>query len=100
MKYRVRYLATAGDDREAIKTYLAQFSPSAAKRLFDKIKHNIDLIKLNPYMYEVYSRRPIFRRMVVYDYLVFYAVNEKHHIIEVHRILHGKLDIESEIGEL
>ena len=86
MQYKAKYLITVIYDRDAIKAYLDQYSPAAAKRLFDKIKSNMELVKENPYMYEVYERRPQFRRMVVEDYLVFYKVKEEERIIEVHHI--------------
>ena len=94
VKYKVKYLITAVYDRDTIKAYLDQYSPSAAKKLFEKIKSNMELAKENPYMYEAYERRPQFRRMVVEDYLVFYKVKEEERIIEVHHIFHGMINIE------
>jgi len=95
MKYRAKYFITAKQDREAIKAYLNQFSPKAYNRLVAKIKRNIEYAKSNPYMYEVYESRPNFRRIVVEDYLVFYKVNERERLLEVHHILHGKIDLQS-----
>jgi len=94
MKYRVKYLITARADQEAIKAYLDHHSANAAKRIFDKIKRNMEFVKENPYIFESYKRRPQFRRMVVEDYLLFYKVNEETGIIEVHHILHGMMDLE------
>ena len=93
MKYKVQYLVTAKQDRESIKTYLNQFSLTAAKRLFDKIKRNMEYVKENPYMFKAYERRPQFRRMVIEDYVVFYKVDESTKTIEVHNILHGMMDL-------
>jgi len=97
MKYKAKYLITARYDRDAIKAYLDQYSPVAAKRLFGKIKSNMELVKDNPYMYEAYDRRPQFRRMVVEDYLVFYKINEEEKIIEIHHIFHGMINIEQRL---
>jgi len=97
MKYKAKYLTTARQDREAIKTYLKQYSSTAAKKLFEKIKSNMEYVKDNPFMYEAYERRPQFRRMVVGDYLVFYKVIEDDRIIEIHHILHGMTDIEQQL---
>ena len=97
MKYKAKYLSTARKDREEIKAYLNQFSSKAYARLVGKIRRNIEYAKTNPYMYEVYERRPKFRRMVVEDYLVFYKINESERLIEVHHILHGMIDIQSTI---
>ena len=94
MKYKVRYLVTARHDREAIRAYMNQYSSSAATRIFEKIKRNMEYVKENPYIYEVYERRPKFRRMVVEDYLVFYQINEIEMLVDVHRILHGMMDIQ------
>jgi len=97
MSYKVKYLETVRSDRADIKTYLDQYSSVAARKLFAKIKQKMLLVKGNPYMYRTYERRPQFRVMVVDDYLVFYKVNEEHNIIEVHRVLHGMLDIEQQL---
>ena len=94
MKYGVKYFSAIRRDREVIKTHLDQYSTSAAKRLFGKIKTKLEIVKDNPYIYREYERRPQFRVMVVDDYLVFYKVNESKKIIEVHRILNGMMDIE------
>ena len=67
MKYKAKYLETAGQDREAIRKYLEQFSSTAAPRLFNKIKSKVELAKDNPYMYAAYERRPQFRRMGNYS---------------------------------
>jgi len=95
MKYRAKYFITAKQDREAIKAYLNQYSTKAYTRLFAKIKRNIEYAKSNPYMYEIYERRPNFRRIVVEDYLVFYKVDESEKLLEVHHILHDKVDLQS-----
>ena len=94
MKYSVKYLETVRHDRDAIKAYLDQYSTTAAKKLFDKIKGKMELVKTNPYMYVSYERRPQFRRIVVDNYLLFYKVIEESKIIEVHHIFHGMIDVE------
>jgi len=58
MKYKAKFLITAKHDRDNIKAYLDQFSLTAASKLFQKIKSNMELVKKNPYMYKVYERRP------------------------------------------
>jgi len=97
MKYKAKFLITAKQDRLIIKEHLNKYSTQAYTRLISKIKRNIEYAKSNPYMYEAYERRPKFRRMVVEDYLVFYQINEKDKLIEIHRILHGMIDIQNVI---
>ena len=94
MKYSVKFLETVRHDRNVIKAYLDRYSTTAAKRLFDKIKGKMELVKNNPYMYVSYERRPQFRRIVVENYLIFYKVIEETKIIEVHHIFHGMMDVE------
>jgi addiction module RelE/StbE family toxin len=99
MMYRIKYLVTARHDRKTIKSYLNQYSLTAARRLFDKIKANMEYVKENPHMYETYERKPQFRRMVIEDYLLFYKVNENDKTVEVHHILHGMMNIEQNLLE-
>jgi plasmid stabilization system protein ParE len=80
-----------------IISYLNQYSMTAANRLFEKIKSNMEYVKENPYLYEIYERRPQFRRMVVGDYLVFYKINEEEKTVEIHHIFHGRMDIEQHL---
>jgi len=97
MKYKVKYLDTVRHDREAIKKYMSQYSSTAAKRLFERVKAKVERVKENPHMYEVYWRRPQFRRIVVGDYVVFYRIVESENVVEVHHILHGMMDIEQRL---
>ena len=94
MTYKILYLKIIKHDRKAIKQYLSQYSATAAKRLFEKIKNNMELVKENPYMYETFKAQPQFRRMVIDDFLLFYKVIEENKVIEVHHILYGKIDYE------
>ena len=97
MKYRVKWLPAAIHNREEAKKYLDQYSPTAYKRIFGKIKANMELVKIHPYMFEAYERRAKYRRMVIEDYILFYKVYEAERKIEVVRILHGAVDIESQL---
>ena len=57
----------------------------------------MEYVKENPYMYKSYERRPQFRQMVEEDFLVFYKVNEREKVVEVHHIIHGMMDIEKHL---
>ena len=93
MRIRVIYLPKAISDQANIKTYLSQFYPGTNQRFFSLLKKKIARLKTYPYSCPVYEDDPDYRKLVVGDYLVFYLVNEEAKIVEVHRILHGSLDI-------
>ena len=42
-----------------------------------------------PKMCEIYPLDPVYRKMVIDQYLVFYQVNDHARIVEIHRILRG-----------
>ena len=50
-----------------------------------------------PKMHPVYEDFPDFRKIVMEDYLVFYLVNEEKKIIEIHRLIHGKIDLKKQL---
>ena len=93
VQYKIKYLELALSDVCEIKTYLEQFYESTAARFMTELKERIFTLSEMPYMCERYFYRPDYRKLVVWDYLVFYKINEENKTIEVHRILHGSVDI-------
>jgi len=92
--HRIVMLPRAVQDLEDIVDYLSQFYTSTAIKQYDRIIEKINDIPPYPNKYEEYGTgqyHNTYRRMVVDDYLVFYAVLDD--VIEIHRILHGKRDI-------
>jgi plasmid stabilization system protein ParE len=80
-----------------IEEYLSQFYASTARSFFEQLKKKVLLLEDMPYMCPEYENDPYFRRMVVGDYLLFYSVEERRHLIIVHRIFHSKRDISQQI---
>jgi toxin ParE1/3/4 len=74
-------------DLEAIWSYIAKDSPTAASSMLRRINHNIDSLRHAPYRGEA---QPQFgeniRRIIVDNYLVFYRVEEK---VQILRIYHA-----------
>lgn len=92
---KIVMLPRAAQDLEDVVNYLAQFYENTALKQYDHIVSKIKQLPHFPEMYEEYEAeryRFVYRRMVVDDYLVFYAVLDD--AIEIHRILHKKRDIE------
>jgi plasmid stabilization system protein ParE len=48
-------------------------------------------------MYPVYEDVPLYRKMVVLDYLVFYIVNEQKRRVDIHRIISGRMDVSKQL---
>ena len=97
--YRIKYLPDTVTDRANIKEYLSQYYESTAKEFFILLKAKIEQLKEFPYSCPVYEDDLEYRRLVVGDYLVFYRVNDKEKIVEIHRIFHGSQDIRQQIGQ-
>ena len=93
MYYEIRYLDSAIEDLESILTYLAQFYPNTPKNFIIALKRFEANVAQMPFMYPAYEDVPQYRKALVLNYLVFYAVDETEHRIQIYRILHGAWDI-------
>jgi len=97
MSYDIRYLPTAEDDLDSLANYLTRFYPGTAGRVLTEIEYRISNLHEHPLMYEVYRKDPFYRRVVVFEYLVFYHVNEKMETVDIHRILRGSTSIDDQL---
>jgi len=99
MKYKVKYLPVANLDIMEVDEQLSQFPVKAAKffSLLDKQASNLSDM---PKMYPVYDDWAEYRRMVVLDYLVFYIIDETRKVVEIHRIINGRMDVSKQLIEL
>ena len=93
MNYRLKYMEDTIADRDKIKAHLSKFYPGTAKRFFSLLKKKTTRLKTYPESCPVYEDDPDYRRLVVGDYLVFYMINDNAKTVEIHRILHGSMDI-------
>ena len=93
MKYRLKYMEDTISDRDNIKNHLSKFYPGTTKRFFSMLKKKITRLKTYPESCPIYEDDPDYRKLVAGDYLVFYMINEKEKKVEIHRILHGSMDI-------
>jgi plasmid stabilization system protein ParE len=99
MKYRIKFLSEAADDREIIIAYLSQYYKSTVKKFLQLLKKRISQLKQFPYSCPIYEDDPDYRRLVVGEYLVFYIINENDKMIEIHRIFHGSRNVEKQLGK-
>ncbi|MDR1099836.1 MAG: type II toxin-antitoxin system RelE/ParE family toxin [Treponema sp.] len=104
MKYKLKFLESAKDDKEEIKKYLNRYYPGTVKNFIKKLKNCIENIEETPYMYPKYEYYPNYRKAVVGNYLVFYKANEENKTVEIQRILPGMWNLaryfESNNGDL
>jgi plasmid stabilization system protein ParE len=97
MRCRVVFLPKAEQDMENIEEYLSQFYAGTVHDFFKKLKKQVLRLGDMPYMCPTYEDDSYFRQMILDSYLLFYSVDEKNHLIVVHRIIHEKRNISQQI---
>ena len=94
MEYRIRYLPVSRQNLDDILTCLSGFYPGTPLRFVAELRRCIDSLRTRPLMYSIYEDFPVYRHIPVGDYIVFYVVNESNKTVEIHRILHGKQNVQ------
>jgi addiction module RelE/StbE family toxin len=94
MAFKIEYIATFHFDVLAVVDSLEEY-PQKAKRIFEKLDRKLVSLAEHPEMYPIYDDFPDFRKIVLEDYLIFYSVNERDKIIEIHRFIYGRMDIKT-----
>jgi plasmid stabilization system protein ParE len=95
MAYRIRYRNLAKRDVQGIISWLSQFYPGTPGRFLAALKKGITNLEDNPYLYEAWPDNPVYRKMGVMDYLVFYHVDDEKKTVEIIRVLHGARNIKN-----
>ena len=98
MPFRIEYISTFYDDVIHFESILSEY-PQKAKRIFQKLEKSLLELEKHPMMYPIYEYFPGFRRITIEDYLVFYTVNENDKIVEIHRLLYGRMYIPKQLGD-
>ncbi|MFV0591404.1 MAG: type II toxin-antitoxin system RelE/ParE family toxin [Draconibacterium sp.] len=95
MKYKISLEAKL--DIENIWVYTFEnWSPEQADRYFNQIMDEIEYLVINPESGKNYSRvRKGYFRSQVKSHFIFYKINRKIKEVEIIRILHQSMDIES-----
>lgn len=96
MMYNIEYISTFHTDVLTIADYLSEY-PKKARRLFEQVDKALLDVAQMPRMYPMYEDNPLFRKIVVLDYLVFYKIDEANHIVEVHRLIYGEMDLKKQL---
>jgi plasmid stabilization system protein ParE len=90
--YRIEYLATFHKDVIRVAADLDEY-PRKAARIFSKLDKSLSNLVLMPEMFPIYDDFPLFRKIVVEDYLVFYTFDPMAGLIDIHRLLYGGMDM-------
>ena len=96
MKYNIEYISTFHVDMLTVARILDEY-PEKAARIFAKAEKFIKPLVDMPEMYPIYPDAPSYRFFAVEDYLVFYKVKKRERIIEIRRLLYGRMDIPAHI---
>jgi plasmid stabilization system protein ParE len=99
MAYRIKVLPLANLELDEIDHYLTDNYPCKAKQFFEALKRQREHLKSYPHMFQRYEDFPPYRIALVLDYIMFYIVDEKNKIIEIHRILWGGMDLPNRLKE-
>ena len=92
MENRLEYIHTFYQDITDVILYLDDY-PQKAKRIFEKLDNRLSVLQEYPEMYPVYNDYPVFRKIVIEDYLVFYLYRKKDNLVEIHRLINGRMDV-------
>ena len=96
MKYKIEYISTFYSDLIDFISFLENF-PRKAGRILEKIDKLLIGLAHAPEMYQVYEDLPVFRKISVEDYLIFYKIDEANKVVEIHRLIYGRMDIKSHL---
>ena len=91
MTFRIEYISTFHQDVIDAVSSMEEY-PQKARRIFEKLDRKLLNLVEFPEMYPIYTDFPVFRSFVVEDYLVFYTINKQDGIIEIHRLICGRMD--------
>ena len=94
MSYKILISPIFEIDLAEIDFYLSEY-PKKVKRIIEKIDKALPVLANMPKIHPVYEDFPVFRKMIVEDYLIFYLVNEKEKNVEIHRLIYGRMDLKS-----
>ena len=99
MKYLISHLA--GQDLENIWLYTFEnWSADQADRYFNLIMDEIEYISSKPDSGHDFSHvRKGYLRSRIKSHFIFYRINKKKKLVEIIRILHQRMDIESRLIE-
>ena len=87
-------LSLAKSDLKEIHLRLSEYGEVPTNKFRESFEKFCAQVLDMPYMFGQCEYSPRYRRaVIVYDYLVFYKVDESKGVVKVYRVLHGKRNI-------
>ncbi|MCL2124909.1 MAG: type II toxin-antitoxin system RelE/ParE family toxin [Oscillospiraceae bacterium] len=98
MAYKIKKLKSFDKSAFEADSSLYALSPKAADKYFEDYNRKTELIGENPLIFQVFEDDPYFRSApLVYGYRLFYHVDEQNNIVILHRIIHGAMDLATQL---
>ena len=98
MAYRIKKLKSFDKSAFEADSNLYALSSKASDKYFEDYNRKIELIKENPFIFQVFEDDPYFRSApLVYGYRLFYHVDEQNTTIILHRIIHGAMGLADQL---
>ena len=95
MKYKIAVLSLAQNDLREIHGYLSEFGEKPPKKFREGFEKFVEQVSNMPYMFCAYERDSNYRKaMIIFEYLIFYRVDEHKNEVKIYRVLHGKRKVE------
>lgn len=95
--YQIKFLELAREDILNAIEYLDAYSSTAGLVFYQKLQAMISSLKEMPKKYPIYEPYPRYRKMLVQNHLVFYTIDEELALIQIYRVINGKMDIPSHL---
>ena len=93
MAYKIKKLKSFDKSAFEADSTLYALSTKAADRYYYDYNRKTELLKENPYIFQVFEDDSFFRSApLVYGYRLFYHIDEQNNTIVLHRIIHGAMD--------
>jgi len=92
-------LKLARNDLKEINKYLSDFGENPPIKFREDFEQFCRQVSEMPYMFNRYEHNLIYRKAVlIFDYLVFYQIDEDNGRVKIYRVLHGKRNVRPLLG--
>jgi len=96
MKYKIAVLSVAQNDLREIHRYLSEFGENPPKKFRESFEKFVEQVSNMPYMFGEYKYNSNYRRtVIIFEYLIFYRVDEQKNEVKIYRVLHGKREADT-----